>query len=135
MTTTKAKTTQSKKVKAKYADGFLIAIPAKNIPAYKIMSNAAGKVWKEYGALDYKECIGDDLDIKMAAPFPRILDIKKGEKVIFSWITYKSKKHRDSVNAKVMKDPRIIKSMDVTKCPFDVKRMSYGGFEIIVDMQ
>lgn len=133
MVSTKAKTTQPKKIKANYVDGFLIAVPAKNIPAYKIISKTAGKVWKEYGALDYKECIGDDLEIKMGAPFPGLLNIKKGETVIFSWITYKSKKHRDSVNAKVMKDPRILKSMDLKKCPFEVKRMSYGGFNIIVD--
>jgi uncharacterized protein YbaA (DUF1428 family) len=96
------------------------------------MAQEAGRIWREHGALEYRECVGDDLDIKMAMPFPRGIRAKRGETVIFSWITYKSRAHRDRVNAKVMKDPRIAKMM-VTKSPFDPKRMIYGGFKVFVD--
>jgi uncharacterized protein YbaA (DUF1428 family) len=119
--------------KARYVDGFVIALPKRNIDAYRRMSQTAGKVWKEYGALEYRECIGDDLNIKMGTSFPRLVKLKPNETAAFSWIVYKSRKHRDSVNAKVMKDPRIQKMMDKKSMPFDDKRMSYGGFKILVD--
>jgi len=117
-----------------YVDGFLLAVPRKNLGAYRRMARAAGKIWREYGALDFKECAGDDLDIKMGLPFPRRLKLKRGETVVFSWIRFKSRKHRDSVNAKVMADPRLARMMQTKAMPFDVKRMSYGGFKVLVDL-
>src|SRR5262245_21325389 len=118
---------------ALYADGFLIPVPKRNVEAYRRISSKAGKVWREHGALDYKECVGDDLHPKGTVPFPRRLKTKPGETVVFSWIVYKSRAHRDRVNAKVMKDPRLAKMMDPKAMPFDVKRMVYGGFKVIVD--
>ena len=117
-----------------YVDGFLIPIPKKNLPAYRRIAQKAGRIWRELGALEYRECIGDDLDHKnMAVSFPRQMKIRKGEAVAFSWIVYRSRAHRDSVNAKVMKDPRIAKMMSGKAQPFDVKRMLYGGFKVLVD--
>ena len=118
----------------KYIDGFLLPVPRKNLDAYRRISQKAGKVWKELGALEYRECVGDDLSSKMGVPFPKAARVKSGETVIFSWIVYKSRAHRDSVNKKVMKDPRIAAMMDDKSMPFDVKRMAYGGFKIIVDL-
>lgn len=115
-----------------YTDGFLIPVLKKNIPAYVKIATLAGKVWREHGALDYKECVGDDLAIEMCLPFPKGIKTKPGETVVFSWILFKSKKHRDKVNAKVMKDPRLQAMMDPKKCPFDAKRMMYGGFKVMV---
>jgi uncharacterized protein YbaA (DUF1428 family) len=116
-----------------YVDGFVIPIARKNIPAYRRMAAKAGKVWRELGALDYKECVGEDLRNKCGMPFPRTAKAKSGETVLFSYIVYKSRAHRDRVNAKVMKDPRIAAMMDPKDMPFDVKRMVYGGFKVIVD--
>jgi uncharacterized protein YbaA (DUF1428 family) len=118
----------------KYVDGFVLPVPKKNIPAYRRMAQAAGKIWREYGALDYKECVGDDLKVKMGLPFPRLCKLKRGETVFFSWIVYKSRAHRDSVNKKVMKDPRLEKMMKKGPMPFDPKRMAYGGFSVLVDL-
>jgi uncharacterized protein YbaA (DUF1428 family) len=117
-----------------YVDGFLIPVPKKNLQAYARISRRAGKVWREHGALDYKECAGDDLKVKGMVPFPRSLRIKAGETVVFSWIVFKSKADRDRVNAKVMKDPRLARMMDEKAMPFEVKRMVYGGFRVIVDL-
>ena len=114
-----------------YVDGFVIPVPKKQLLAYKKISARAGKIWKEFGALDYKECVGDDLAIKWGTPFPKLAKAKPGETVVFSWITYKSKAQRDKINAKVMKDPRL--KMESTTMPFDMKRMSYGGFKVFVD--
>ncbi len=114
----------------KYVDGFVIPIPKKNLPAYRRMAAAAGKIWRDHGALDYKECVGNDLQTKYGMPFPRLAKLKRGETVLFSYIGYKSRAHRDRVNAKVMKDPRMDK-MPKTM-PFDMKRMVYGGFKVIV---
>jgi uncharacterized protein YbaA (DUF1428 family) len=117
---------------ARYVDGFVLPLPRKNVEAYRRLSRKAGKVWREYGALDYRECIGDDLRVKgVGMPFPRLAKVKPGETVVFAWILYKSRAHRDRVNAKVMKDPRI--KMSPTAMPFDVKRMSYGGFKVFVE--
>jgi uncharacterized protein YbaA (DUF1428 family) len=116
-----------------YVDGFVLPVPKKNIAAYRRMAAKAGKVWREHGALEYRECAGDDLDVKMLMPFPKAMKIKRGETVFFSWIVFKSRAHRDRVNAKVMKDPRLAGMMDMKQMPFDVKRMMYGGFKIIVD--
>lgn len=118
-----------------YVDGFLCPVPKKNVAAYRRMSQKAGKVWREYGALEYRECVGDDLNVKGMVPFTRRLKIKPGETVFFSWIVYKSRTHRDRVNARVMKDPRLAKMMEDPKSmPFDVKRMAYGGFKVVVDL-
>ena len=118
---------------AQYVDGFLLPLPKRNLAAYVRMSKKAGKIWMDHGALEYRECAGEDLDVKMGVPFPRAVEVEKGETVVFSWIVYKSRAHRDRVNAKVMKDPRMAKMMDPKAMPFDVKRMFYGGFEVIVD--
>jgi uncharacterized protein YbaA (DUF1428 family) len=117
-----------------YVDGFLLAVPKKKMDSYLDMARKAGKVWKEHGALEYRETVGDDLKVKMGMPFPKAARAKAGETVVFSWIVYKSKAHRDSVNKKVMKDQRIASMMDPKSMPFDVKRMAYGGFEIRVDL-
>ena len=119
---------------ARYVDGFVIPVPARKVDAYRRMSAKAGKVWREHGALEYRECVGDDLTVKFGVPFTRAARRKTGETVVFSWIVYKSRAHRDRVNAKVMKDPRLAKMMDPKSMPFDVKRMVYGGFRVIVDM-
>jgi uncharacterized protein YbaA (DUF1428 family) len=118
----------------RYVDGFVIPVPRKNLDAYRRMSRRAGKVWREYGALQYLECAGDDLAFKWGIPFTKLAKVKKGETVVFSWILYKSRAHRDKVNAKVMKDPRIADMMKKMAMPFEGKRMTYGGFKVLVDM-
>ena|ERR1043166_7785859 len=118
---------------AHYIDGYVIPIPKKNINAYRRLAQKAMKVWRDHGALDYKECVGDDLNVKMGLSFPRGIKTRPAEMVLFSWIVYKSRAHRDCVNAKVMKDPRLAKMMDPKAMPFDVKRMMYGGFKTIVE--
>ena len=114
-----------------YADGFVLAIPKKNIEAYRKIAKIASKVWKEHGALDYKECVGDDLAVKFGVPFTKMMKTKPSETIVFAWIVYKSRAHRDRVNAKVMADPRLT-SMDGKAMPFDMKRMVYGGFKVLV---
>jgi uncharacterized protein YbaA (DUF1428 family) len=116
---------------AKYADGFVLPVPKNKVAAYRRLAKKASKVWLDHGALEYRECVGDDLEVKMGTPFPRGIRTKPGETVIFAWIVYKSRAHRDRVNAKVMKDPRL--KGDPSSMPFDVKRMLYGGFKVIVD--
>ena len=115
-----------------YVDGFVVPVPLKNLAAYRRMAKKAGKVWREYGALDYKEWIGDDVKVGKLTSFPRSVKLKRGETVVFSWIVYKSRSHRDRVNAKVMKDPRLAEMMDPKSMPFDGKRLIYGGFKILV---
>lgn len=115
-----------------YVDGFVLPVPKKNLKAYFQMAKKAGKIWREHGALEYRECVGDDLKVKMGLPFPRLAKLKPGETVVFSWIVYKSRAHRDRVNAKVMKDPRMSGICDEKSMPFDVKRMAYGGFKVVV---
>lgn len=117
-----------------YVDGFLIPVPKKNINAYRRMARAAGKLWKQYGALEYRECVGDDLKIKGVVPFTRSARVKSGDTVAFSWIVYKSRTHRDRVNAEVMKDPRIARMMNLKNPPFDARRMVYGGFKVLVEL-
>jgi uncharacterized protein YbaA (DUF1428 family) len=114
-----------------YVDGFVLPVPKKNLGTYRRMARTAGKIWREHGALEFRECVGDDLNVKMGLPFPRGIKTKPSETVVFSWIIYKSRAHRDCVNAGVMKDPRFAK-MPKTM-PFDVKRMLYGGFKTIVE--
>ena len=118
----------------KYVDGFVLPVPKKNVQVYRRIAQKAGKIWKEHGALEYRECVGDDLNIKMMLSFLKLAKAKRGETVFFSWIVYKSRAHRDSVNAKVMKDPRIAAMMDDKSMPFDVKRMAYGGFKALVEV-
>jgi uncharacterized protein YbaA (DUF1428 family) len=118
---------------ARYIDGFLLAVPRKKLDAYRQIARKAGRVWREHGAVEYRECVGDDLKVKMGVPFTRLVKVKAGETVVFSWIVYKSRAHRDRVNAKVMKDPRLASMMDPKSMPFDMKRMAYGGFTILVD--
>ncbi|HYF36451.1 MAG TPA: DUF1428 domain-containing protein [Prosthecobacter sp.] len=118
----------------KYIDGFVIPVPQDNLAAYQKMSKKACKVWMEYGALDYIETVGDDMEIKgMATSFPKLAKVKPGEVVVFSYIVYKSRAHRDKVNAQVMKDPRLNEMCDGKNMPFNPKRMAYGGFKSIVE--
>jgi uncharacterized protein YbaA (DUF1428 family) len=118
---------------ANYVDGFIIPVPKKNLDAYRRMARKAGKVWREHGALQYTECVADDVKPGKYTSFPQAVKLKAGEVVWFSWIVYKSRKHRDSVNAKVMKDPRLASMMDPKAMPFDGKRMFWGGFKIAVE--
>ena len=115
-----------------YVDGFVIAVPKKKIADYIKTAKLASKIWREHGALDYRETVAEDLKVKFGNPFNKLTQAKPSETVVFAWITYKSRAHRDKVNAKVMKDPRLLKMMDEIGCPFDMDRMSYGGFETIV---
>lgn len=117
----------------RYVDGFVLAVPKRKVQAYRRMAQKAGKVWRELGALEFRECAGDDLNTKMGTSFTRMMKLKRGETVFFSWIVFKSRAHRDAVNAKVMKDPRIAK-MDPKDMPVDEKRMVYGGFRAVVDL-
>lgn len=116
-----------------YADGFVIPIPKKKVDAYRRIAQKARKIWMEHGALDYRECVGEDLNVKFGMPFTKLTKCKKSETVVFAWIVYKSRAHRDRVNAKVMKDPRMNAMCDPENMPFDVKRMTYGGFKAIVE--
>jgi uncharacterized protein YbaA (DUF1428 family) len=111
-----------------YVDGFIVAVPKKNLAAYRRMAKKAGKVWREHGALDYREWVAEDVKVGKRTSFPR----KPGETVVFSWITYKSRAQRDRVNARVMADKRLAGMMDTKSLPFDAKRMIYGGFESLV---
>ena len=117
---------------SRYVDGFVIPVPQKNLPAYRRMAQKASKVWKDHGALDYKECVIEDPAPDFALPFPKGIKSKPGETIVFSWIAYKSRAHRDRVNAKVMQDPRLSAMCDPKAMPFDCKRMLYGGFKVIV---
>ncbi len=116
----------------KYVDGFVIPVPKKNLPAYFKMAKAAAKVWIEHGALEYREAVGEDLKSKFGTPFTKLTQTKPTETVVFAWIVYKSRAHRDKVNAKVMADPRINAMCDPENSPFNADRMSYGGFTIEV---
>ncbi len=118
---------------AHYVDGFVVPVPVKNLTAYRAMARKFGKIWIEYGALQYTECVADDVKPGKVTSFPQSVKLKPDETVVFSWIVYKSRKHRDSVNAKVMKDPRVA-GMDPKSMPFDGKRMFWGGFQSIVSL-
>ena len=118
----------------RYVDGFVIPIPKKNLKAYARMARMGAKMWMKHGALDYKECVGDDLRPKWGTPFSRIVKLKPGETVVFSYIVFKSRAHRDRVNAKVMKDMQKMSDMNMKDSPFDMKRMTYGGFKVMVDI-
>ena len=116
-----------------YVDGFVLPIRKRQVQAYRRIARRAGKLWREYGALEYRECVGDDLKNSMSVAFPKLAKAKAGETVCFSWIVYRSRAHRDRVNARVMKDPRMAKMMQDAE-PFDLKRMAYGGFRVLVDL-
>jgi uncharacterized protein YbaA (DUF1428 family) len=116
-----------------YVDGFVLPVPKKNTKAYLKMARIGARVWRDHGALDYKECIADDVKKGKWTSFPRAVKLKPGEVVWFSWIVYKNRKHRDAVMKKVMKDKRIANSMDPKKMPFDGKRFFWGGFKVMVD--
>ena len=115
-----------------YVDGFVVAVPKANIEAYKEMARKSGDVWKEHGALAYVECIGDDVPYGEVTSFPRAVQAKDDEIVVFSWIVYESREQRDAVNAKVMADPRL--KADMSEMPFDGKRMIYGGFKAFLEL-
>ena len=117
---------------AHYIDGFVLPVPKKNLAAYLKMSRKAGKIWREYGALEYVECVGDDVKPGKRTSFQQSVKLKAGETVVFSWIVYKSRAQRDRINEKVMKDARLESMMDPKSMPFDGKRMFWGGFEPLV---
>jgi uncharacterized protein YbaA (DUF1428 family) len=119
---------------ARYVDGFVLPVPKGNVTAYRRIATLAGKVWMDHGALEYVECAADDVKPGKITSFPQSVKLKAGETVFFSWIVFKSRAHRDRVNAKVMKDPRLAKMMDPKAMPFDAKRMIYGGFKSVVDL-
>ena len=117
-----------------YVDGFVVPVPIENLAAYKKMAQKAGKVWMEHGALEYVECVADDVKPGKTTSFPQSVKLKEGEVVVFSWIVYKSRRDRDRVNKLVMADPRLKDMMNPKTLPFDGKRMFYGGFKSIVAM-
>ena len=119
---------------AHYVDGFVVPVPKKNLAAYKRISLKAGKLWKEFGAIDYVECVADDVKPGKHTSFPQAVKLKAGEVVVFSWIVYKSRAARDRINKKVMEDPRLADMMDLKKVPFDAKRMFWGGFKPMVSL-
>ena len=116
-----------------YVDGFVVPVPKDKIDAYRVMASKAAAVWREHGALQYVEAVGDDLEIKEVFPFTKLGTVQEGETVVFAWIMYKSREHRDEVNKKVMEDPRIKEMCDPKDMPFDCARMAYGGFKVIVE--
>jgi uncharacterized protein YbaA (DUF1428 family) len=118
----------------RYVDGFVLPVPKKNLEAYRRMARKAGKIWREHGAIDFRECVADDVKVGKLTSFPRSVKLKRGETVVFSWIVFKSRADRDRINAKVMKDPRLADMMDLKAMPFDAKRMIYGGFKVLVDL-
>jgi uncharacterized protein YbaA (DUF1428 family) len=117
-----------------YVDGFIVPVPKKNLDAYRRISQRAGKIWREHGALEYRECVAEDVKVGKVTSFPRSVKSKPEETVVFAWIVYKSRADRDRINAKVMKDPRLAKMMQPDAMPFDTKRMIYGGFEVFVEV-
>ena len=119
---------------AKYVDGFVLPIPKKNLDTYRRIARKCGKVWREHGALDYKECVAEDVKRGKVTSFPQSVELKRGEVVVFAYIVYRSRAHRDKVNKKVMSDPRLKGIMDPKDSPFDTSRMIWGGFEAIVDV-
>jgi len=116
----------------RYVDGYVVPVPKKNVAAYRRMAQKAGKVWRDHGALEYVECLADDVKPGKHTSFPQSVKLKPGETVVFAYIVYKSRAHRDRVNAKVMKDPRLANMMDPKAMPFDAKRMFWGGFKGLV---
>jgi uncharacterized protein YbaA (DUF1428 family) len=119
---------------ARYVDGFVLPVPKRNLDAYRRQARKAGKIWREHGALEYRECVAEDVRAGKITSFPQSVKRKRDETVVFSWIVFKSRAHRDRVNAKVMKDPRLADMMDPKAMPFDSERMIYGGFNVVIDV-
>ena len=117
-----------------YVDGFVLAVPEAKLAEYRRLARKAGKIWREHGALEYMECVADDVQPGKLTSFPQAVKLKAGELVVFSWIVYQSRAARDRINAKVMKDPRLADMMDPKKLPFDGKRMFWGGFKPLVQL-
>ena len=117
-----------------YVDGFVVPVPKKNIEAYRRMARRAGKIWREHGALAYFECLADDVKPGKLTSFPQAVKLKPGEQVWFSWVVYKSRRDRDRIMAKVMKDPRLAGMMDPNRLPFDGKRLIFGGFKVVIEL-
>jgi len=118
---------------ANYVDGYVFAIAKSKIAAYKRIATKAARIWKKHGALEYRECIGDDMNVTMLVPFPKLLALKKGETAGYAWIVFKSRAHRDRVNHKVMTDPAMLAMCAPEAMPIDCKRMVYGGFKVLVE--
>ena len=118
----------------RYVDGFVLPVHEENIKLYQGIAKKAGKIWKEHGALEYIEAVGDDLQNKWGVPFTKVVKLKPGEVPFFSFIVFKSRADRDKVNKKVMSDPRMQKMMNGGPMPFEIKRMVYGGFKVLVDI-
>lgn len=118
----------------RYVDGFVVPVPKKKLDDYRKLSRKCGRIWKEHGALEYVECVAEDVKPGKLTSFPQSVMLKRTETVVFSWITYKSRAHRDKVLAKVMEDPRMQKMMDPKGMPFDGKRLIWGGFTTIVEL-
>jgi uncharacterized protein YbaA (DUF1428 family) len=116
-----------------YVDGFIVPVPKKKVKAYRSMAQKAGKIWRDHGALEFRECVADDVKVGKRTSFPRSVKLKRGETVFFSYIVFKSRAHRDRVNARVMKDPRLAGMGNMKDMPFDARRMIYGGFKVLVD--
>ena len=119
---------------ARYIDGFVVPVPADQVDAYRRIARKAGKIWREHGALEYVECVADDVKPGKTTSFPQSVKLKEGEVVVFSWIAYASRKERDRINAKVMADPRLADMMNPKAMPFDTKRMFFGGFKTLVEL-
>ena len=119
---------------SRYVDGFVLPVPKRKLAAYQSMARKAGKVWRDHGALEFRECVADDVKVGKWTSFPRSVKLKRGETVFFSYIVFKSRAHRDQVNARVMKDKRVLPMMDPKTFAFDGKRMIYGGFKVVVDL-
>lgn len=117
-----------------YVDGFVLPVPTANLAAYRRMARKAGKIWREHGALEYIECLADDVQPGKHTSFPQSVKLKDGETVIFAWIVYKSRKDRDRINKKVMADPRLGSMMDPAALPFDGERMFWGGFKTLISL-
>jgi uncharacterized protein YbaA (DUF1428 family) len=117
-----------------YVDGFVLPVPKRNLKAYRRIARVAGKVWRDHGALEYVECVADDVKPGKWTSFPQAVKLKAGETVWFSYIVYRSRRHRDRVNARVMKDKRLAAMMDPKKMPFDGRRMFWGGFKVMVSL-
>ncbi len=117
-----------------YVDGFIVPVPKKKLGAYRSLAKTMGKVWRDHGALEFRECVADDVKWGKRTSFPRSVKQKTGETVVFSYITYKSRAHRDQVSAKAMKDKRLAKMMNPKALPFDARRMIFGGFKTIIDV-
>jgi uncharacterized protein YbaA (DUF1428 family) len=119
---------------SQYLDGFVLSIPKDKLAAYKKVATKAGKIWREHGALEYRECVGDDMEVKDMVAFPKLAKAKPNEVVIFSYAVFKSRQHRDAVNKKIMADPRLAAMCGATGAIFDYKRMAYGGFKTLVEL-